>query len=335
MEARMRVVEMSRFGEPEVLQLVERSTPTPGRGEVLIKVQAAGVNFAETLMRDNRYAMTPELPVVLGTEVVGTVERLGPDVAGPSVGARVAVPLFDNGGYSGGYADYVLARAELLVRLPATLPAADATALMIQGLTALHLTRQVAVRGKTVLITAAAGGVGSLLVQLAKREGARTIVAAASNDTKLDLARSLGADAAVNYTRPDWIARARELTGGGGPDVIYESVGGPITGGCLEALAPLGCLIIYGALNIQAFQLGVPELLGLIFKNQSVRGFAVMPLLTREQLLRDLAELFDMAARGALRVIVGGTFPLERAADAHRALAGRRSQGKLVLLPHG
>ena len=331
----MRVVEMSRFGGPEVLEIAEKLTPVPGRGQVLIKVLASGVNFADTLMRQDRYALTPALPLIPGNEVVGTVEVLGPGVAGLSLGARVAVPLFEGGGYSGGYADYALASADLLVPVPEGLSAEAATALMIQGLTALHLERQVPVRNKTVLVNAAAGGVGSLLVQIAKRAGARLVIGAVGDDAKLDFAHSLGSDATVNYTRPEWVLRTRELTAGVGPDVIFESAGGLVTTGSLAALAALGCLVVYGALNIQAFQLGVPELLGLIFKNQSVRGFAFLPLLTREQLRADLAHMFDLAVRGELRVVVGGAFSLERARDAHRALEGRGTRGKLVLLPHG
>jgi NADPH2:quinone reductase len=327
----MKVVEISKFGGPEVLQVVERPAPDPGRGQALIKVQAAGVNFAETLMRQNRYAVTPSLPVVLGSEVVGTVERLGPDTVGPAIGTRVAGALFEGGGYAGGYAELAAVDVDLLVPVPEELASEDATALMVQGLTALYLEKLAPAKGKTVLVNAAAGGVGSLLIQIVKRAGAKRIIAGASEESKLQLARSLGADAGVNYTHPDWVARTKALAGGVGPDVIYDSVGGSVTAGCLEALASLGELVIYGALNIQSFQLGVAELVGMIFKNQSIRGFAVMPLLTRAQLRADLATLFEMAVHRQLNVHVGAVVPLERAADAHRALDERRSVGKLVL----
>ena len=331
MRRTIRAVQFSRFGGPEVLEVVERPTPTPGAGQVLVRVRAAGINFAETLIRQNRYAVTPELPAVPGSEVAGTIEALGDAVGGMAVGGRVAVPLFAAGSYAGGYADYVLIDAGLAVPLPDALSFEAATALMIQGLTALHLTKRIPPSGKAVLVSAAAGGVGTLVVQLAKRAGARTVIAAASTAQKLDFARSLGADAGVDYTRSDWVELARAASGGEGPDIIYESVGGGVTKVCLQALAPLGELVIYGALNIQGFQFGVPELIGVIFKNQSLTGFALPTLLTPEGVKAGLAELFDLAVRGQLKVTIGGTYPLERAADAHRALEERRTTGKLVL----
>src|SRR5262249_20224501 len=151
------------------------------------------------------------------------------------------------------------------------------------------LVRQAPPDGKTVLVSAAAGGVGSLLVQLAKLAGATRVIAAASTAEKLVFARALGADAGVDYTRAGWVEGAPAAAGGVGVDIVYESVGDPVTRASLEALAPLGRLVIYGALNIQSFQLGVPELLGLIFRNQSVTGFAVAPLLTAERLREGLA----------------------------------------------
>lgn len=328
-----RVVQMSCFGGPEVLQVVEQPIPKPGRGQVLVRVRAAGINFADTLMRQNRYALKPELPSVLGHEAAGVIESLGDGVDQLAVGARVVAPMFAAGAWFGGYAEYALIDANFVAPLPDTLSFEAATALMVQGLTALYLTRQVPPQGKAVLINAAAGGVGSLLVQLAKRAGAQTVVAAASTADKLDFAYTLGADVCVNYTQADWVAQARAVIGREGPDIIYESAGGAVTMASLEALAPLGELVIYGALNIQRFQLGVPDLLGLIFKNQSVTGFALAPLLTAENLKAGLAELFDLALGGQLKVAISGTFPLERTDEAHRALEGRSTIGKVVLVP--
>jgi NADPH2:quinone reductase len=329
----MRAVQIRRFGGPDVFEVVEMPTPVPGPGQVLVRVAASGINLAETLMRQNRYAITPELPVVLGTEVAGTIERVGSGVDSFTAGAHVAAWLFARGGHSGGYADRVVVDAELVVALPDALAFAEATALLTQGLTALFLTKQSPPAGKTVLVNAAAGGVGTLLVQLAKRAGARSVIAAASTPAKRDLACSLGADTAVDYTRPDWVAQVRRATGGAGPDIIYESVGGAVTNACLELLAPFGELVIYGALNIQQFELGVPELLGLIFKNQSLTGFAVLPLLDPAALRSAQRELFDMAARGELRVLVGATYPLDRVGDAHAAIERRTTVGKVVLTP--
>jgi NADPH2:quinone reductase len=330
----MKAIEIRRFGGPEVLQLVDRSDPAPGPAEALVRVRAAGVNFADTLLRKARYAVTPELPVVPGNEATGTVEHLGAGAAGPPVSTRVAVPLFFGGGHSGGYAELAVAPAALLVPIPDALGFEEAVALMVQGLTALGLTKHVGLTGKTVLVSAAAGGVGTLLVQLAKRAGAKKVVAAASSEAKLALARSLGADAGVDYTQPDWVERAREETFGKGPDVVYESAGGPVTPGSLRALAPLGRLVVYGALNIQSFSLGVPELMGMMFKNQALGGFAFAPLLaTPGDVARELRELFDLATSGALRVVLGGAYPLAEAAEAHRRMESRSTTGKLVLVP--
>ncbi|BAV50915.1 NADPH:quinone oxidoreductase [Mesorhizobium loti] len=329
----MRQIQFSRFGGPEVLEVVEKQTPTPGGGEVLVRVRAVGVNFAETLMRQDRYAVTPDLPAIPGTEVAGTIERLGEGVVGLAVGARVAVPLFATGASVGGYTDHVVVEAGLVVPLPETLSFETAVALMIQGLTALYLSRQISPKGKTILISAAAGGVGSLLVQLAKRAGAKTIIATASSAKKLDFVRTLGADVGVDYTKPSWVDAVRAASRGAGPDIIYESAGGHVTKGCLDALALGGELVIYGALNIQGFEFGVPELIGIIFKNQSLTGFALASLLTPVGLKDCLAELFDLAVRGELQVTIGATYPLVRASDAHFALEGRGTMGKVVLVP--
>lgn len=329
----MKVAMINHFGGPDVFEIKEVPTPTPDTGQVLVRVGAAGINFAETLMRENRYAVTPELPAVLGTEVAGTIVKLGGDVKGIAIGARVAVPLFAAGAFFGGYAEYVVADAGFVVPLPEELSFDVSTALMVQGLTAQYLLKQAPARGKTVLINAAAGGVGSLLVQLAKRAGAKTVVAAASSPQKIDFALSLGADIGINYNQPDWGKEVLAATGGGGPDIIYESVGGSVTKASLDILAPKGQIVIYGALNIQEFNLGVPELVGLIFKNQSVTGFAMAPLLTPEYLRNDLTELFDLAVSGQLKVTIGGVYPLEQVSQAHKVLEQRGTTGKLVLVP--
>lgn len=328
----MKAVQISRFGGPEVLNLVELPTPVPGAGQLLVRIRAIGVNLADTLTRRDRYAVTPPLPAILGAEAAGVVEALGASVRGFALGQRVAVPLFVANSL-GGYAEFAVIDAGLAVPLPDAISFEQASALQIQGLTALYLTRQAAPKGKTVLINAAAGGVGSILVQLAKRAGARKVIAGASAPAKLDFVRSLGADAGVNYTRSGWTEELQRVTDGNGPDIIYESVGGDVTAASLAALAPLGQIVIYGALNIQSFQLGVPELLGLIFKNQSLTGFAFQPLLTPENLRSGLAELFDLVVRDELVVTIGGKYPLEEASKAHSALEGRGTRGKLILTP--
>ena len=328
----MKIVRFNRFGGPEVLELVEAPIPELKPGQVLVRVRASGVNFADTLMRENRYAVTPELPAIPGFEVAGTIESVASGVEGLRPGVRVAVPLFASGAIQGGHAEYVAVDAGLVVPMPADLTFEVATALMMQGLTALYLVQHVNPADKAVLVHAAAGGVGTLLVQLARRAGAKRVIAGASTPQKLELARSLGADAGVDYTRADWIEAVRRETDGNGVDIIYESVGGEVTRGALTALAPRGNLVIYGALNIQSFELGVPELVKLIFNNQMLTGFALPTLLTAEGLRSDLAKLFELARRGELNVQIGGCYPFERVADAHRALSQRQTVGKLVLV---
>jgi NADPH2:quinone reductase len=326
----MKAVQLSRFGGSEALDLVEIPTPVPEAGEILVRVHASGINFFETLMLQDRYAVTPDLPIVLGVEVSGVVEALGTGVSAPKVGARVAVPLFAIGRGGGGYAEYVVADAASLIPLPDTLPFEDAAALMVQGLTALHLVRVNPPMHKTVLITAAAGGVGSLLIQLAKRAGAGLVIAAASSSEKLDLARSLGADAGVDYSRPNWASAITDAAGGSGIDIVYDLVGGVHTKTCLEVLAPAGELV-FGAMG--RFSLERQEVGGMLSANQSLRGFALLPFLTPANLKADLEDLFRLAARGDLQVVRGGCYPLDQAAEAHHALQSRKTVGKLVLVP--
>lgn len=326
----MKAVQFSRFGGPEVLETVDRPTPQPGPGEVLVRVRAAGVNYFETLMRRNLYAVTPELPMVPGVEVAGEVEAVGEGVDTSVRGARVAVPMFAIGRPAGGYAEYVAVEASSVVELPQDLSFEDAAALLVQGLSALHLVRRSPPRGRTVLVTAAVGGVGSLLLQLARRVGAERVIALAGGPEKLDVARSLGADVGIDYRAAGWAARVQDATGGAGADIAYDTVGGAVTKACLDALAPAGELV-FGALG--RFELTAADLEGMLFRNQSLKGFALLPLLTPESLRADLAELFALAAAGVLTVRQGGRYRLDQAAEAHRVLEERRSTGKIVLVP--
>ncbi|RUX94985.1 zinc-binding dehydrogenase, partial [Mesorhizobium sp. M7D.F.Ca.US.004.01.2.1] len=236
----MKAIQLSRFGGPDVLEVVDLPAPVPQAGEVVIRVQAAGINFFEVLMRADRYAVTPQLPMILGVEAAGVVEAVGEGVDAQLLRRRIAAPLFMSQRPHSGYAEQVTMSADLAVPLPDALPFEDATALMVQGLTALHLLRQSPPRAKSVLVPAASGGVGSLLVQLARLKGARQVIAAAGGKAKLHFALSLGADAAVDYSKPDWPARVREIAGGEGNDIIYDTVGSALTAASLQALAPGG-----------------------------------------------------------------------------------------------
>lgn len=326
----MRAIQVNRFGGPDVLEVVEMPTPEPQPGEVLVRVHAAGINFFEVLMRADRYAVTPQLPMMPGVEVAGVVEATGQGVDPVLLGTRVAAPLFASQRPHGGYAEQVTISADLVVPLPDAVSFEEATALMVQGLTALHLLRQRPPGGKAVLVPAAAGGVGSLLVQLARLKGASKVIAAAGDKAKLDLALSLGANGAIDYSLPDWPARVRDITGGKGADIVYDTVGGALTVASLQALAPGGELV-FAALG--RFTLAASDLEAMIGRNQSLGGFALLPLLSPQVLRAGLSELFGLAASGRLRVALGGRFPLDRASEAHRLLDERRSTGKVVLMP--
>jgi NADPH2:quinone reductase len=326
----MKAVQLSRFGDPEVLELIELAMPKPGPGEVRVRIRAAGVNFFEVLVRQNRYAVTPELPTVPGVEAAGVVEALGEGVDPAVLGRRVAIPMFAVGRYSGAYAQYIAVKAADVVPLPDAVAFEEATALLVQGLSALLLLRQASPQNKTIAITAAAGGVGSLLIQLAKRAGAKQIVALTGTPEKLRLAESLGADFALDYRASRWVEQAKELTSGAGPDIIYDSVGGPLTRTLLAALAPFGQLV-FAALS--RCQLASHDLENMFHKNQSIRGFALLPLLKPDTLKEDLSSLFDLAQSGNLKVVIGGRYPLENASEAHRALESRFTTGKVVLIP--
>lgn len=326
----MRAIEYRSFGGPEVLRVIDAPKPAPRRGEALVRVRAIGLNFFEVLMRQDRYAVTPVLPLVPGVEVAGVVEAMGEDVAAPAVGTRVAVPMFAFGRGSGGCAEYVSIDAGALVPIPDAVSFDMATALMIQGLTALHLVRQSKPKGKTVLVTAAAGGVGSLLVQLAKEAGAKAVIALAGGGEKVAFARSLGADVAIDYRTTDWQETLSRHLVGGSVETIYDFVGGGFTKSALCLLSPGGELV-FGAMG--RFELAAGDVERMLSNNQSLRGFALLPLLTPSGLKVDLGHLFRQVEDGRLKVHVGGRFPLAQAAEAHSVLEARSTMGKIVLVP--
>ncbi|MBV9876123.1 MAG: zinc-binding alcohol dehydrogenase family protein [Verrucomicrobia bacterium] len=326
----MQAAQLSRFGAPDVLEIVELPMPSLGPGEVTVRIRAAGINFFETLVRRNRYAVTPHLPIVPGVEVAGVVEAVGEGVDPDLIGKRVAVPLFAVGRPAGGYAEYISVRASDVVVIPDGLPFEQAVALLVQGLTAALLVRQSAPQAKTVAVTAAAGGVGSLLIQVAKKANTKQVIALAGDPNKLEVAKSLGADFAFNYQSHSWIDQVKDATDGKGADIIYDTVGGPITGACLNALAPLGELV-FAALN--RCQLTARALETMFNQNQSIKGFALLPLLDAVTLRDELSRLFNLAQAGCLKVLIGGRYPLEQVAEAHRALEKRLTTGKVVLIP--
>jgi len=323
----MKAVQFDRFGGPEVLRQVTVPMPPLPAGTLRVRVRAAGVNFFETLIRQDRYPPSPSLPMVPGVEVAGEVDGLGAGVDASWIGARVAVPLFALGRPTGGYAEYVVAEAGSVIRLPDGLGFEEATALMVQGLTAWHLVQQNPPAGKKVLVSAAAGGVGSLLVQLALAAGAQRVIALAGSPEKVEAAIAIGADVGVDHTQPGWPARLRES--GGSVDLIYDTVGGTFTADALDALAEGGELV-FAALN--RFAMTPAQLEAMFQRNQLLRGFALLPLLEAKALAADLGHLFERAAMGSLKLLPVERFMMENAAAAHAAIEARRTRGKVVLV---
>jgi NADPH:quinone reductase len=320
----MRAVQIEEFGGPEVLKVVDVPEPEPGDGEVLVRVDRAGMNFADTHQRENSYLARFELPLVLGGEVAGTVERGD----GFEPGQRVVAML-----RNGGYAEYAVAPAATTFRLPEALDDGAALAILIQGLTAWHLYRTSAklAEGESVVVISGAGGVGSLAVQLAKPFGAGRVIATASSEEKRQLTLELGADAAVDTTAEDLTAALLEANGGDRVDVVLEMSGGRVFEQSAEALAPFGRIVAYGIASREQNELETGRLMR---KSRAVVGFWLMHCLGRREMMEEpLADLFERAARGELRPQMGETYPMSEVRRAHEDLQGRRTSGKLLLDP--
>ena len=321
----MRAIRIEEFGGPEVMELTDLPVPEPDDGEVLIKVDRAGINWADTHTRENDYLARYEVPLVPGGEVVGTVERGAGDI---EEGQRVVAMTG-----TGGYAEYATANAETTFPLPDGVDDGQALALLIQGLTAWHLYRTSArlADGESVVVVSGAGGVGSLAVQLAKPFGAGRVIATASSEEKRQLTLELGADAAVDPATEDLTAALVEANGGERVDVVLEMSGGRTFDGCLRALAPFGRLVTYGIASREPNEVQNGWLMR---RSASVVGFWLMHLLARPEMLSEaLADLLERAARGELRVVVGGTYPMSDVRRAHEDLHSRRTSGKLLLDP--
>lgn len=326
----MKAVQVTRSGGPEVLQLVDLPTPAPGPGQILIEVKAAGINFADLVAREGHYPPAPPPPFVLGYEAAGVVSAVGEGVTGWTPGDRALAATSQN--CTNGYAEYAAVDAQRAARLPESVGFAEATALLIQGLTAHGLLTLTVpeIRGKSVLISAAAGGVGSLLVQMAKLLGAGTVIGLASTGEKRTQVQTLGADAAIDYTQDGWPEQVKAATGGAGVD-IYLDASGDSRGG-LKPLAKAGYWIVYGAQSQSETALTGANLTGMIFGVQTVRGWNLneMPSAT---VGATLTQLITWAADGSLKIIARDRFPLADAARAHRAIAARKTTGKVVLEP--
>ena len=318
----MKAIRIHQFGGSQNLRLDDVDKPDPGADEVLIKVIASGINYADTMLRQNKYMFTPELPFVLGFEVAGVIEATGSNVKNVQIGQRVLATI-----KGGGYAEYAVANAQTVVPIPDELDFGAANALLVQGLTALGLLVDLR-PGMSILIHAAAGGVGSLLVQIAKLRGAK-VIGTASNEEKLQKVAALGADHAVNYTEADWTDQILEVTANKGADLIIEMVGGDIGRSNFKVLAVGGTMQVYGAASGEDFQISA---LNLLFKAQTVKGYN-LNYETPENMYKFTGELMKLVAAKSLKIEVT-EFPLEQAAQAHDAIEGRKTTGKVVLT-HG
>jgi NADPH:quinone reductase len=325
----MKAVRFHRTGGPDVLVYEDVPDPIPMAGEVLIRVEATGLNYADVMRRrGDDYPEASPPPFVLGAEVAGTVVALGDGVTSVNVGT----PVLATPG-AGGYAQYICVRAATVIALPEGFDAVRAAALVAHGVTASIALRKAGrlIEGETVLIEGAAGGLGSFFVQLARLYGAGKIIAAASTPEKRAMARALGADVTVDYTTPHWAEKVKESTGGRGVDLVMETAGGNNVAQALDALAPFGRMVFLGQSSGRSSQIDPWRLTTL---NQTVTGIYISAYAAFPNLIGEtLSELFGFVMAGKLVINVGKVMPLSQAAEAHRLLENRLTTGKIVLNP--
>jgi len=322
----VKAIRVEKPGAADVLRLEDVPIPTPGPGQALIKVEAAGVNFIDIYRRTGAYKVS--YPFTPGSEAGGTVESVGSGVTTVRPGNRVA-----SSDMIGAYAEYALAPAERVVVLPERVSARDAAAAILQGITAHYLTASThrLKRGDTCLVHAAAGGLGLLLCQMARQRGAR-VIGTVSTEEKAALAREAGADEVIIYTEADFEVETKRLTDGAGVEVVYDSVGRTTFAKSLNCLAPRGLMVLCGQSSgaVEPFD---PQLL-----NQKGSLYLTRPTIghytaTRRELLQHASAVLHGVADGNLVIRIGGEFPLALAAEAHRLLESRRTTGKLLLRP--
>ncbi len=322
----MKAIRIEEIGGPEVLQLAELPIPQPGPGQVLIRVEAIGINFIDIYFRKGAYKAS--LPLTPGSEAAGTVEELGPGVTGFAAGDVVA-----STSVLGSYAEYALVPAVQLVKVPAELAPEKAAAVMLQGMTAHYLTHSTfpLKAGDTALVHAGAGGVGLLLTQIAARLGAR-VITTVSTKAKAGLSREAGASHVILYTDQDFEAEVKRLTGGKGVDVVYDSVGKTTFEKSLNCLRPRGLLALFGASSgpVPPFDLSQLNSKGSLFVT---RPSLWHYLATRAELEWRAGDVLGWAAKGELKVRTEFIYPLAQAAQAQSDLEGRKSTGKILLVP--
>ena len=322
----MKAIRVHDFGGPEVLKYEDIPVPEPKAGEARVKIQAIGLNFIDVYHRTGLYPLNR--PFTLGMEAAGVVDSIGDGVSEVQTGDRVAYAMVP-----GSYAEYAAVPAARLVPVPTDVEAKTAAAIMLQGMTAHYLTRGAyqLQKGDTALIHAAAGGAGLLLVQIAKMLGAR-VIGTVSTEAKAELARQAGADEVILYTRTDFLAEVKRITDGKGVHVVYDSVGATTFDKSLECLKPRGYLVLFGQSSGPVPPLDPGKL--------AAKGslFLTRPSLThytldRAELLQRAGDLFAWIQSGNVKVRIDKSFPLKDAADAQRELEGRRTTGKVVLVP--
>jgi NADPH:quinone reductase len=322
----MRAIQITKTGGPEVLEVRELPIPAPGPGQVLIKIEASGVNFIDVYLREGRYPS--QLPFIPGQEAAGVVTEVGPGVTTVKVGDRVAWCHS-----MGTYAEYAVAPIGLLIPIPEGLTSQQAAAAMLQGMTAHYLSHSTyAIQaGDPVLIHAGAGGVGLLLIQMAKRLGAR-VLTTVSTEEKAALARQAGADETILYTQVDFAPKVRELTGGKGVPVVYDSVGKTTFDGSLACLQRRGIMVLYGGSSgaVPPFDLIQLSTKGSLFLTRpTMKDYTA----TREDLERRAGDVLRWVDEGSLKLRFEHLYPLAEAAQAHRDLEARKTTGKVLLIP--
>jgi NADPH2:quinone reductase len=320
----MKCIQVKETGGPEKMELVDAARPVPGPGQALVRLAASGVNFIDIYFRTGLYKA--DLPLTPGSEGAGTVEQVGDGVTEAGAGDRVAYAMA-----RGSYAEFAVVPAAQLVKIPDGVDFATAAAAMLQGMTAHYLTHSTYAlkSGDSCLVHAAAGGAGGLTVQMAKMLGAR-VFGTVSSDEKARVAREHGADETIDYTRQEFDAEVKRLTGGRGVDVVYDSVGQATFSKSLNSLRPRGVLALFGQSSgpVPPFDPTILNGKGSLFLTRPGLGHY---LLTREELLWRAGDVLSWISSGKLKLRIDRTYPLARAADAHRDLEGRKTAGKLLL----